>query len=145
MLAVLCALKCWQNEANVHRVVLFTDREAVRGAFLKSWSANTDSGRLLDTIFGIEAGFHLPVWIDRVPSQSNLADALSREVVTVLGSATKAEVDPWEVWNLTAKKLTGTVTPPKAFTGEKARLWGERSPPFPQCQKESDCVACFLS
>ena len=103
MLAVLCALKCWQKQAMSHRMVLFTDSEAVRGAFLKNWSANTDSDKLLNSIFEIEALFSLPVWIERVPSQSNPADILSREVVTSFGSAAKVEVDPWEMWNVSAK------------------------------------------
>ena len=77
MLAVLCAFKCWQEKAMSHRIVLFTDSEAVRGAFLKSWSANTDSDKLLNSIFEIEALFSLPAWIERVPSQSNPADILS--------------------------------------------------------------------
>ena len=77
-------------------MVLFTDSEAVRGTFLKSWSANEDSDRLMDVIFDIEAGFDLPVWIERVPSQSNPADVLSREVVTALGSVKRVEVDPAE-------------------------------------------------
>ena len=46
------------------RTVLFTDSESVRGAFLKSWSANTDSDRLLNSIFEIESLFSLPVWIE---------------------------------------------------------------------------------
>ena len=97
MLAVLCAFKCWQEKAMSHRIVLFTDSEAVRGAFLKSWSANTDSDKLLNSIFEIEALFSLPAWIERVPSQSN---PWSREVVTSFGRAAKVEVDPWEIWNL---------------------------------------------
>ena len=103
MLAVLCAFKCWQKESAVHRVVLFTDSESVRGAFLKNWSANRDSDELLESIFQIEPTFNLPVWIERVPSQSNPADLLSREVVTEFGDAAKIEVDPWEMWNETAK------------------------------------------
>ena len=103
MLAVLCAFKCWQEKATIHRIVLFTDSESVRGAFLKSWSANTDSDRLLNSIFEIESLFSLPVWIERVPSQSNPADVLSREVVTNFGNATKVEVDPWEMWNMSAE------------------------------------------
>ena len=31
-------------------MVLFTDSKAVRGSFLKSWSANEDSDRLMDVI-----------------------------------------------------------------------------------------------
>ena len=103
MLAALCAFKCWQEQAMSHRMVLFTDSEAVRGAFLKNWSANTDSDKLLNSIFEIEALFSLPVWIERVPSQSNPADILSREVVTSFGSAAKVEVVPWEMWSVSAK------------------------------------------
>ena len=99
----MCAFKCWQEKATIHRIVLFTDSESVRGAFLKSWSANTDSDRLLTSIFEIEPLFSLPVWIERVPSQSNPADILSREVVTKFGSATRVEVDPWEMWNMSGE------------------------------------------
>ena len=96
MMAVLGAFRCWQKTISQHRVVLFTDSEAVRGTFLKSWSANEDSDRLTDVIFDIEAGFDLPVWIERVPSQSSPADVLSREVVTAVGSVKRVEVDPAE-------------------------------------------------
>ena len=73
MLAVLRALKCWQKQAMSHRMVLFTDSEAVRGAFLKNWSAYTDSDQLLNSIFEIEAAseFHLR---DRSPVQLTSVD-----------------------------------------------------------------------
>ena len=93
MMAALGALRCWQKTISQHHVVLFIDSEAVRGSFLKSWSANEDSDRLMEVIFDIEAGFDLPVWIEWVPSQSNAADVLSREVVTALGRAKRVEVD----------------------------------------------------
>ena len=84
--------------------MLFTDSEAVRASFLKSWLANEDSDRLMDVIFDIEARFEIPVWIERVPSQSNPADILSRGVVTVLGDARRAEADPSEMWSLVASQ-----------------------------------------
>ena len=104
MMAVLGALKSWEVDLSRHRVVLFTDSEAVRGSFLKSWSANEDSDRLMDVIFDIESRFEVPVWIERVPSQSNPVDILSRELVTVLGDTKRAEVDPWEMWSLVANQ-----------------------------------------
>ena len=103
MLAVLRAFKCWQEKAPIHSIVLFIDSESVRGAFLKSWSANTDGDKLLNSIFEIESLFSLPVWIERVPSQSNPADLLPREVVSTFGSATKVEIDPWKMWNMSAE------------------------------------------
>ncbi len=103
MMALIGALKSWQDEVSRHRVVLFTHSGAVRGSFFKSWSANEGSVHLMDVIFDIEARFDLPVWIERVPSQSNLAGVLSRKVVIVLGSAERVEVVPWEMWCLVAE------------------------------------------
>ena len=71
-------------------MVLFTDSEAMRGAFLKSWSANEDSDKMM------EDEFDLPVCIERVPSQSNPAVVLSREIVMKFGEAEKVEVDRWD-------------------------------------------------
>ena len=101
MMAVL-GVRSWQDELSRHRVVLFTDSEAVRGSCLKIWSLNEDSDRLMGVIFDIEARFELLVWIERVPRQSNRADILLREVVTVLEDSKRVEVDPWEMWSLVA-------------------------------------------
>lgn len=60
-MAVLGALKSWEDLLSK---VLFTDSEAVRGAFLKSWSAKEDSDLLTSLIFDIEARFEVPVWIE---------------------------------------------------------------------------------
>ena len=46
MMAVLAALRVWRKLIRSCRVVLFTDGEAVRHAFLKSWSANEDSHKM---------------------------------------------------------------------------------------------------
>ena len=99
MMAVLGALRSWQDEISRHRVVQFTDSQAVRGSFPKSWSIVWWTWFL-----ALKQGlFDLPSWIERVPSQSNLADVLSREAVTALGSAKRVEVDPWEMWCLVAE------------------------------------------
>ena len=99
MMAVLAAMKEWQKLIKACRVVLFTDSEAVRGAFLKSWSANDDSDKMMNIIFQVERGFDVPVWIERVPSQSSPSDILSGETVVEFEGAEKAEVDPWELWS----------------------------------------------
>ena len=48
----------------------------------------------------MERDFDVPVWIERVPSQSNPSDILSRETVVEFEGAERAEVDPWEMWSL---------------------------------------------
>ena len=100
MMAVLAAARGWKEMIKTCRVVLFTDSEAVRGAFLKSWSANDDSDKLISLIFQVEIDFDVPVWIERVPSQSNPSDILSRETVAEFKGAKKTEVDPMEMWSL---------------------------------------------
>ena len=49
MMAVLAAMKVWKDLIKACRVALFTGSEAVRGAFLKSWSANDDSDKMIST------------------------------------------------------------------------------------------------
>ena len=100
MMAVLVAVSVWRKLIKSCRVVLFTDSEAVRGAFVKSWSANEDSDKIINIIFQVEEEFDLPVWIERVPNQSNPSGVLSREIVTKFGEAETVEVDPWEMWCL---------------------------------------------
>ena len=100
VISVLAAVRVWRKLIKACRVVLFTDREAVRGAFLKSWSANVDSDKMINVIFQVEEEFDIPLWIERVPSQSNPSDILSRETVVKLEEADKVKVDPWEMWSL---------------------------------------------
>ena len=100
MMAVLAAMKVWQKLTKACRVLLFTDSEAVRGAFLKSWSANDDSDKMINIIFQVERDFDVPVWMKRAPSQRNPSDILPRETVVEFEGAEKAEVDPREMWSL---------------------------------------------
>ena len=102
MMAVLAALRAWKERVSACRVVfLLTVRQCE--AFLKSWSANEDSIKLINLIFQTEKKFDLPVWIERVPSQSNPSDILSWEEVTKFEEAQKVELDLRKLWKLTTK------------------------------------------
>jgi len=98
-MAVLAALQSWSVFLKQRRTVLFTDSESVRGSFLKTWSANKDSDDMVDLIFKVEESFGVPVWIERVPRQSNPADVLSRETLTEFKGATRVRVSPREIWS----------------------------------------------
>ena len=63
------------------RLVVFTDSDAARGAFLKSWSQNQQCDRIISAFLEAEESQYFHVWVERVPSQSNPADGLSRELV----------------------------------------------------------------
>jgi len=49
---------------------------------------------MIEVVFQVEESFDVPLWIERVPSQSDPADLLSREVVSKFGEAKRVEVDP---------------------------------------------------
>ena len=103
MMAVLAAVKSWHSFLKSRKVVLFTDSESVRGSFLKTWSANDNSDDMINVIFEVEEGFDIPLWIERVPSQSNPSDVLSREVVAVFEGAERVRVNPREIWKSLVK------------------------------------------
>ena len=96
MMAVLAAMKVWKKLIKGCRVVMFTDSEAVRGAFLKSWSANDDSDKMIDIIFQVESEFDVPV-------REILLAFCQTETVAEFEGAEKAEVDTGEMWRLLSK------------------------------------------
>ena len=71
MLALLAALDLWSPIFLNKKVVVFTNSEAVRGSFLKTWSNNNLSSDLLLKIFQVEESSMCQIWLERVPSQSN--------------------------------------------------------------------------
>ena len=46
MLALLCAVTAWCPKWKGYRFVIFTDSEAVRGSFLKTWSNSNPCSKL---------------------------------------------------------------------------------------------------
>ena len=102
MLALLVAICLWCPEFKNYRVVAFTDSESVRGAFLKTWSNNRQNSHLLTHIFQVEEECLCQIWLERVPSQSNPSDHLSREKVRKWMGLESQEVDYKELWNRAA-------------------------------------------
>ena len=74
-------------------VVLFTDSEAVRGSFLKGTSQNHFCNKMLHAFLVKAERTKSQMWIERVASQSNPADALSREIVEVLNGIQRTRID----------------------------------------------------
>ena len=144
MMAVFAAFRSWKELISSNRVVLFTDSEAVRGAFLKSWSANEDSDKMVGAIFQVESDFDVPVWIERVPSQSNPSDILSREVVAEFRGAERTEVDPAEMWSSLTKWSSTTGDTPKALNGGESAAVGSVTAiaPFSKRVRRSACFLC---
>ena len=99
MLALMAAACLWCPKFKNHRVVAFTDSESVRGAFLKSWSNNLQNNHLLACIFQVEEECLCQIWLERVPSQSNPSDLLSREKVTQWMGLECSQVGVRQLWS----------------------------------------------
>ena len=105
MLALFIGLSIWCPVWNGSRVVAFTDSEAVRHSFLKTWSKNDPCSNVLKCIFELEENNLCPVWLERVPSQSNPVDFLSRGQVTKWKGVEVTHVDVHEVWHRAVPEL----------------------------------------
>ena len=105
MLALFIGLSLWCPVWNGFRVVAFTDSEAVRHSFLKTWSKNDPCSKVLECIFDLEENNLCPVWLERVPSQSNPVDFLSRGQVTKWKGVEVTRVDVHEVWHRAVPEL----------------------------------------
>ena len=102
MLALMAAISLWCPEFKSYRVVAFTDSESVRGAFLKTWSNNHQNNHLLACIFQVEEECLCQIWLERVPSQSNPSDLLSREKFNQWMGLKCRQVDFRNLWNRAA-------------------------------------------
>ena len=80
-LAILVGVSLWGDLLRGRRAVVFTDSESVRGGLLKSWTKNDKSDLLLEEVFRLEESLDSAMWFERVPSQSNPSDFLSRQIV----------------------------------------------------------------
>jgi ribonuclease HI len=110
MLALLVAVSLWCPVFRSHRVVAFSDSEAVRGSFLKTWSLNESSNHLLAQIFRVEESSLCQIWLERVPSQSNPVDSLSREKTDSWMGLKKQEINCHAIWSESAKSRGKSAT-----------------------------------
>eukprot|EP00435_Cladocopium_sp_Y103_P060244 s575_g22.t1 len=104
-LGLLAGVSIFGDTLACTRVVVFTDSESVRGAFLKCWSVNENASRVLRQTFEMEDTLQVQLWLERVPSQSNPADPFSREVVEVFQGLQRSRCNLHEVWRKAVKNL----------------------------------------
>ena len=76
------------------RVVLYVDDDAALSTLVKGTSTSLPSARLANELWQCAALLGLHLWVDRVPSRSNPADAPSRARGAVLQAWGFTEVNP---------------------------------------------------
>ena len=78
LLPVAMAAAIWAETLRDREVILFLDNEAARYALVKGYSPIMSAARLVGEAWLSFASCGAAVWIARVPSESNPADAPSR-------------------------------------------------------------------
>ena len=97
-LSLLAAFTVFESFITGKRVVVFTDSDSVRGAFLKSWSNSDQCDRIVLALLEVEESLNFHIWVERVPSQSNPSDFFSRESVEVHNDMPKLKCEVHKLW-----------------------------------------------
>ena len=92
-LAILLGVKLMSGQIKGKRLVIFTDNAAVFGALQKCRSRNQSADRIIRHLCEFEEAMSIMLWLERVPSQSNPSDGLSRTVMDQMGSLSKIVFD----------------------------------------------------
>ena len=103
LLAAAVSLAAWGPTVASSFITLWVDNDAARHALIAA-HAFPDSNRLIvESCLRCETDYSLKLWIARVPSISNPADAPSRgEVPKFLEGASELKIDVGIVWRLSA-------------------------------------------
>ena len=80
-LAVAIGLSVFQKLIAGKRLIVFTDNQAVQSCLIKCKSSSENMDLIIKHVCRSEEKLNILAWIERVPSQSNPSDVLSREIV----------------------------------------------------------------
>jgi len=83
----LIAVELWAERLRGRRVILFVDNEAAKEAIIKGTSSSRASAKLVTNFWRRAAEAELYLWVERVPSAANPADAPSRRACPELALA----------------------------------------------------------
>ena len=83
----LIAIELWAERLRGRRVIMFVDNDAAKEAIIKGTSASSASAKLVTNLWCRAAEAELYVWVERVPSSANPADAPSRRACPELERA----------------------------------------------------------
>jgi len=106
-LAIAVALHVFSEHIKGRRVVVFTDNKSAQSCLIKCKSDNAHMNLIIRHICSTEERLGLMTWVERVPSQSNPADELSRKSISMYRGISTTRVDLVEIWReCVAENLT---------------------------------------
>ena len=96
--AAVLAINLWKDVLRGRSIVIFSDNEAFRSAVVRCHSSNARGDRLVQELCRLEEDLHTSVWLERVASQSNPADPLSRGVECSYTRSERRTFDVIAMW-----------------------------------------------
>ena len=78
VLPAVVALRTWGPRLRGRRLIIFVDNGAAKAALVKGSTTSSASAELVTEFWSLAAAESVWVWVDRVPTKSNPADAPSR-------------------------------------------------------------------
>eukprot|EP00435_Cladocopium_sp_Y103_P017297 s391_g4.t1 len=97
-LAIAAGLQVFSHLISGRRVVVFTDNQAAQSCIVKCKSANDHMDVIIRHICSLEENMGISAWLERVPSQSNPADEMSRSEVEFCLGLKRSRIDLLQVW-----------------------------------------------
>eukprot|EP00435_Cladocopium_sp_Y103_P011386 s2311_g3.t1 len=97
-LAIAVGLDVFTPWIKGKRVIVFADNQAAQSCIIKCKSANVHMDQVIRRICSLEEKLGVLSWIERVPSQSNPADELSREEVEMYRGLKRTKTCLLETW-----------------------------------------------
>ena len=97
-LAIAVGLHLFEKHMRGRRLIVFTDNQAAQASLIKCKSTNESMDLIIRFICTSEESLDLMSWIERVPSQSNPADILSREITQMFTGKSRTKVEVAAMW-----------------------------------------------
>ena len=97
-LAFATGISLFRQRIARKRLIIFTDNQAVQACLLKCISSNDHMDLIIKDVCRTEERLNLISCIERVPSQSNPSDVLSRELVHKFLGVDRSSVDLCAMW-----------------------------------------------
>ena len=100
--ALMCALITWKDIIGQSNIVIHTDNDGVRDAFISCHTTSKNALPILDACLKVEFLLQSNTWITRVPTESNFADDPSRLPFDLLVRAgcARDRFEPLELWKM---------------------------------------------
>ena len=93
------------------RLVVFTDNQSAQASVVKCKSNNRNVDLIIRGICSMEEELNTVCWIERVPSFSNPADALSRKEVPVYKGVDRTRMNLLQAWERCQEENTPSLIP----------------------------------